>query len=68
MRFLVSEGRVSLPSRGLLQTELKDLEMSPDGKKVSHPEKRSDGTPESEDMADGVMWRPAEWFEQGRES
>ena len=54
MRFLVSEGRVYLPSRRLLQTELEDLEMSPDGKKVSHPEKRSDGTPGSRDMADGV--------------
>jgi hypothetical protein len=68
LRFLVSEGRVDLPSRGLMRRELKELEMFADGKRVNHPEKRSDGTPGSKDMADGVLWSPAECFEQGRES
>ena len=51
-----------------MQRELKELEMFADGKRVNHPEKRSDGTPGSKDMADGVLWSPAECFEQGRES
>jgi hypothetical protein len=68
LRFLVSEGRAYLPSRGLMQRELKELEMFADGKRVNHPEKRSDGTPGSKDMADGVLWSPAECIEQGRGS
>ena len=58
----------SLPSGRFLQAELEDLEMSPDGRKVGHPEKRAEGTPGSKDMAARVLWGPTECFEQGRES
>jgi len=59
--FSVSEGRVYLPGRRVLQTELEDLQISSDGKKMGHPEKRSDGNPGSKGI---VLRGPTEYFEQ----
>jgi len=68
LRFLVSEGRAYLPSRGLMQRELKELETFPDGKRVSHPENRWMVPREAKIWVTGCVWGPAECFEQGRDS
>jgi hypothetical protein len=52
LRTLVYGGLVHLPQSKLLQRELEELELSPDGRKVDHPEKHPDGTPGSKDVAD----------------
>jgi hypothetical protein len=55
LRAQVSEEHIFMPDSKLLRAELEDLEVSPDGKKVDHPEgKRPDGSPYSKDMADGI--------------
>lgn len=54
-RAQVSEEHIFLPDSKLLRQEMEDLEVSPDGKKIDHPEgKRPDGSPYSKDLADAV--------------
>lgn len=54
LRTNVYEELVYLPASKLLRKELDNLESTPDGSKVDHPEKFSDGTRGSKDIADGV--------------
>jgi|GEM_PF-6019172 hypothetical protein len=59
LRSLVYRGLILLPKSKLLQRELEELELSPDGRKVDHPEKHPDVTPGSKDVADaccGAVW------------
>lgn len=51
-RSMVYEGRTMLPTNSILETELKELEVSSDGQKIDHPEKNLDGTRGSKDIAD----------------
>lgn len=48
---MVYEGLVHLVDSRLLRQEIDDLELSPDGMKVDHPERRPDGTRGSKDLA-----------------
>ena len=62
-RAQISEEHIYLPESKLLKRELEELEVSPDGQKINHPEgKRPDGTPFSKDMADGVCGSVANLF------
>lgn len=54
-RAAVYEGRHNMPNDALLRKELENLEMTPDGKKVDHPDLQNiDGSRPSKDEADGV--------------
>jgi hypothetical protein len=53
-RSMVYEGRSQLPSNKILKIELEELESTPDGNKVDHPEKFLNGTKGSKDIADAV--------------
>lgn len=48
----VYEELVYLPANKLLRREMENLELSPDGSKVDHPEKLPDGTFGSKDVSD----------------
>lgn len=54
LRSLIYEGRTMLPIHSILETELKELEMSSDGQKIDHPEKTTTGIRGSKDIADAV--------------
>ena len=53
-RDLVYEGRCFLPVNELMKKELGNLEVTPDGTKVDHPEKFNDGIAGSKDVADAI--------------
>jgi hypothetical protein len=62
-RSQVSEEGIYLPDSKLLRREMEDLEVSPDGKKIDHPEgKNPDGTFYSKDMSDGICGSIASIF------
>jgi len=53
-RSAIYEGLQVMPRNEILKKELLGLELSPDGKKVDHPDKFSDGEKGSKDIADAV--------------
>ncbi|RLG76926.1 MAG: hypothetical protein DRO14_03075, partial [Thermoprotei archaeon] len=53
-RTAVYEGTLVMPKNEILKKELLELELTPDGKKVDHPEKFEDGEKGTKDIADAV--------------
>jgi hypothetical protein len=53
-RNLVYEGRALIAKSFILKRECEELEVSPDGQKIDHPEKNADGTRGSKDISDAV--------------
>lgn len=54
LRSGVYEERCYLPSNLILEKEMENLEITPDGKKVDHPKFNADNTKGSKDIADAV--------------
>jgi hypothetical protein len=53
-RNAVYEDRHHLPINKILKRECEELEVTPDGKKVDHPKRNTDGTDGSKDIADAA--------------